>query len=46
MKCQSLFSLKNRRNITNLLSDEFAYRVVTDKSFSSYISLDEKGIQI
>ena len=31
MKCQSLFSQKNKKNIINLLSAEFAHRVVKVK---------------
>ena len=35
MKCQSLFSGKNKKNIINILSAEFAQRVVIVNMFSS-----------
>ena len=33
MKCQSIFSGKNTSNIINLLSDEFAQRMLKVKTF-------------
>ena len=32
MKCQILFSGKNKKNVTSFFSAEFAHRVVKDKA--------------
>ena len=43
MKCQRLFSRKNKKNVINLSSAEFAKRVVKVKNFKSpqTINIDE-----
>ena len=38
MKCQSLFSWKNKKNIITLLSADFSQRVVKDKARISHVA--------
>ena len=40
MKCQRIFSSKNKKNIINLSSTEFAQRVVMVKSLSKIVADD------
>ena len=45
MTCQTLFSEKNKKKIINLLSAEFAYRVLKVKSCLSYVILYSTSAQ-
>ena len=46
MKCQSLFSMKNKRNVVNVLSAEFAHRDVKVNKVSQITFIKEHIFQI
>ena len=51
MKCQNLFSRKNKKNIINVLSAELAQRVVKvnapkKHTFCVFIALEKRGDQV
>ena len=46
MKCQSLFSMKNKRNVIYVLSAEFAHRDVKVNKVSQITFIEEHMFQI